>query len=137
MVPSLGVPLMDDDHAHLEALLQGVRASDDGELPALLSTVEAETRAHFAHEEDLMRLRGLAILACHSIQHQLFLGEFEIAHRAIESGDMTALRYFLAATLPELLSAHIDTVDRMTAFLLLSTDRPEPMRVPSHHETVL
>lgn len=137
MIPSLGVPLMDDDHAHLDELLHGVRDAGDGELPALLATIEAETRAHFGHEEDLMRKRGLGILACHSIQHQLFLAEFAVGRTAIEAGDMAALRHFLTSTLPELLAAHVDTVDRMTAFLLLSTDRPDPVRVPPQHDTVL
>lgn len=112
---TLGVPLMDEDHARLESLLQRVQDTDDKDLPSLLGEVECETRAHFGREEDLMRSRQVPILGCHVIQHHLFLSEFALGHAAAKQQNMTMLRHFLGNTLPRLLADHVNTVDRVTA----------------------
>lgn len=118
----LGVALMDDDHARLEALLSRVGDTQDEALPDLLTEIETETRAHFRREEDLMRAREAPILHCHVVQHELFLSRFSNAHEAVKTGDMQRLRHFLGSVLPGLLEDHVNTVDRVTAGFLRMDD---------------
>jgi hemerythrin len=117
-IDTLGVPLMDKDHAHLDAML--LRASQAGEaaLPELLMEIEAETRAHFGREEELMRSVGVPILHCHIGQHENFLSQFDQGREAAARGDGAGLRRFICVVLPELFREHVGTVDRITAGFL-------------------
>lgn len=114
----LGVPLMDRDHAVLEELLARVANTRDDGLPALLAEIEAETRAHFAREEALMREQAVPVLSCHMVQHEMLLGHFKGAHSAVARNDNGELRNFLADILPALMTRHMNTADRVTASLL-------------------
>lgn len=121
---SLGVPLMDADHAALEDLLATAPETDDQHLPDLLVRVEAETRAHFQREEALMQERALAVLSCHTLQHHMYLEKFRQGHEAVRLGDMAELRRFLTEILPALLINHVNTADRVTAGMLLTAPLP-------------
>ncbi len=115
---TLGVPLMDDDHAELDKLISSAGTATDAELPGLLADIEAETRAHFGREEGLMREAAVPILHCHEQQHALFLAEFQRGHEAVASGNFAALREFLAVHLPDLFLNHVGSVDTVTASFL-------------------
>lgn len=115
---ALGVPLMDADHATLEAMFESVSSTPDARLAALLAEIETEIRAHFAREEDLMRAVGLPILHCHIAQHELLLAELRHGHAAVAIGDKLALRRFLDSKLPGLVSGHIESVDAVSASFL-------------------
>jgi hemerythrin-like metal-binding protein len=117
-IATLGVPLMDRDHAHFAKLLLTIGEANDAALPELLLEVEDETRAHFAREEELMGSAGVPILHCHIAQHAQFLSEFDRAHDAVEQNDMAGLREFLCVELPRLFRDHVDTVDRVTSGFL-------------------
>lgn len=117
----LGVTLMDRDHAELEDLLSRVSETDDANLIQLLDEFEAEMRAHFEREEDLMRQQALPVLACHSIQHELLLEQVHRARPAAPGGETSGLRAFMADILPALLFRHINTADRVTAELILNS----------------
>lgn len=114
----LDVPLMDDDHARLEALFGRLPATADADLPALLAEVEAETRAHFEREEGLMQAADVPVFFCHVAQHKIIMAEFAKAHDAMARNDLGALRQFIGVTLAGLVEAHIDSVDRVTAGFL-------------------
>lgn len=130
---ALGVTLMDDDHAALETMLHRVTTTEDRDLPNLLDELEAETRAHFAREEELMRASKLPILHCHIAQHEMLLAEFRHGHAALGAGDLGALRHFLGETLAALVAAHIDSVDMVSASFLrreTSADALSCLRLP-------
>jgi hemerythrin-like metal-binding protein len=114
----LGVPLMDEDHARLEALFASIAGTPDNGLPALFDAAEAETKAHFEREEQLMRAADFPVLFCHVAQHKMILAEFENGRRAKDASDTAELRRFLTRTLPGLVSAHVASVDRVTAGFL-------------------
>ncbi len=116
----LGVALMDEDHAHLETLFARVAETADAGLPALLAEAEAGTRAHFEREEVMMQSAGVPVFHCHVAQHRLLLAEFASGHAAARSGDAAGLRRFLGESLPALIAAHVDSVDRVTASFLRS-----------------
>ena len=129
----LGVELMDEDHARLEALLEHAAQAADADLPGLFAQAEAETRAHFEREEKLMQSAGLPVFHCHAAQHRLLLAEFDRARISAISGDTASLRHFLIYALPEMLTAHIDSVDRVTASFLRNEIKEEelrPLRLP-------
>lgn len=116
----LGVTLMDRDHAELEDLLARVSETDDAGLIDLLGEFEAEMRAHFEREEDLMRKQALPVLACHSIQHELLLDQVHKVRLAAPGGEASDLRAFMTDSLPTLFFRHINTADRVTAELILN-----------------
>ena len=127
----LGVPLMDADHAVLEAMFDRVAATPDAELAALYHAIEAEVIAHFAREEILMERAGAPVIHCHQTQHRLLLGEFAAARPGAEV-DPTALRRTFAV-LAEFVAGHVGSVDRVTAgFLIgaLDTTMVQALRLP-------
>lgn len=124
---ALGNALMDEDHAKLETLLTRIATTADADLAPCLCEIETETRAHFAREEEMMRAADLPILHCHIAQHSMLLGEFAAGHAAAEVGDHAKLRRFLGTTLPQLIAAHIDSVDRVSAQFMASAVSREEM----------
>lgn len=116
----LGVPLMDADHAALEALLGRVATTADADLPALYAIIEAEVIAHFGREEDLMRENAVPVLHCHEVQHHLLLAEFAAARPDPTTPDLAALRRSIAH-LAERVEGHVDSVDRVTSAFLGGT----------------
>ncbi|MGB4866355.1 MAG: hemerythrin family protein, partial [Hyphomicrobium sp.] len=118
----LGIPLMDNDHAVLEAMLARAPETEDTDLADFLARIEAEIRAHFEREEALMQELFLPVFQCHVMQHEMLISKFQNAHRAIAQGDLASLRHFVSETLPVLLLRHMNTADRMTAGII--TARP-------------
>lgn len=128
----LGVPLMDDDHARIEEALAHAAARSDGELLSALSLCRDELAEHFAREEELMEEARLPVLACHVAQHRRLLEDVD-ATLAAKCGDPVALRAYLERDLPNLVMAHIGSVDMLSARFLsgdLSSDATAALRLP-------
>jgi hemerythrin-like metal-binding protein len=128
----LDVPLMDGDHAVIEAMFERVETTDDADLAALLAEIDAEVIAHFAREEVLIDAREVPVANCHKAQHRILLGEFARARTATDGGD---LRRWLAV-LAELVAGHVGSVDRVTAQFLGGTLSPADvarLRLPTDH----
>jgi len=121
----LGVPLMDQDHAVLEALFERVAQTEDAQLLPLLDDIDAEMSAHFGREEELMRAEALTVLPCHVLQHEMLKGQIRKAPRTIPSSDAAALRQFLTDVLPELMRRHMNLADRVAADMLRVRHRAE------------
>jgi hemerythrin len=116
---------MDSEHQALHALLATVADTPDDALEDLLSRAERETAAHFAHEERLMEVAKFPVLFCHRAQHRRLLAEFEAARLSLENLDPAVLRHHLAVVIPNMIEAHIASVDRVTAGFLKGELRPE------------
>lgn len=119
----LGVPLMDDDHAHLEELMAGAAGLDDTALAAFLDTVREEIAGHFSREETLMREARVPVLECHVAQHARLIEEIDSvrARARAEAIPTPALRAFLVRDVPNLVMAHIASVDQISARFLTGT----------------
>lgn len=128
----LGVPLMDEDHARIEALIADIPAMPDAELTAFGVRLRLELAEHFTAEEDLMKERGAPVLECHVAQHRMLLSEVEAGvERA--GDDAAALRRHLGRDVPALVLAHVASVDQMTARFLgggLDADAVAGLRLP-------
>jgi len=125
----LGVELMDDDHAELEALIGTVAVAADEDLAALHEEIVQGLAAHFAREEELMRQRGFPGLHCHNAQHKLLVDQ------ARGGGTMTpaALRRHIGVHIAQLVESHVVTMDFMTAAFLRGEWGPqnfEGLRLP-------
>ena len=74
---------MDEDHARLEQAIEQAAEAPEAELPALHADLARELAAHFAREEDLMRVHDFPGLHCHMAQHRLIVEE---ARRPVAGG---------------------------------------------------
>ncbi|HRK24953.1 MAG TPA: hemerythrin family protein [Beijerinckiaceae bacterium] len=113
----LGVTLMDDDHARIEdALAQAARVADAG-LHAALQRCRAELAGHFAREEALMEAAGLPVLGCHVAQHRRLIDDVD-AMLKDAAATPERLRLYIARDLPNLVLAHIASIDQLSARFL-------------------
>ena len=128
----LGVPLMDEDHARLEALFETASSLPDAELGAFLARVRDELAQHFAREEELMRQHDAPVLHCHIAQHHMLLTEVDMAGTRA-AGDVSAQRRLLTRDLPALVLSHVASVDQVTSRFLggnLDIDAVAALRLP-------
>ena len=126
----LNAPLMDADHARVEALFDRAAGVGEGELVALAGAIRRELAAHFAVEEEMMRAAAAPALECHVAQHAMLLAQADEAVRLAPSGD---LRRRLAQELPALVLSHVASLDRMAARFLngeLTPDATAALRLP-------
>ncbi len=115
----LGVPEMDADHATIERLFERLETTADADLPGLFTAINAEIRAHFAREERLFRTARLPIADCHAMRHAQILADLDAARPLVAAGEPATLRRLVGVTLRGSVADHVDTVDRVTAGLLL------------------
>lgn len=129
----LGVKVMDDDHAALEALLRAAKALPDDALPSALEEISAEVAAHFTREEEEMRAHDVPVLFCHMAQHKRIIDLLAAARGLVEARDSARLRMFLTVMLPGEIEAHINSVDRMSARFMTGDLAPaagDELRLP-------
>ncbi|MFV0279386.1 MAG: bacteriohemerythrin [Rhodoblastus sp.] len=110
----LGVALMDEDHAQLEALIARAEAAADDELAVLHRRIVQELEDHFSREEELMRTRGFPGLHCHYAQHRLLV---EQAAR-VDAASPEAIRRHIGVHVAQAIESHVMTMDFMTAAFL-------------------
>jgi len=115
----LGVALMDDDHAHLEELMASVPGLADSALPAFLDTLRNEIAAHFVREEALMREANVPVLDCHVAQHARLVSDIDDTRTRLATMAAPALRAYLGRDVPNMVMAHIASVDQISARFLL------------------
>lgn len=120
-VSILGVPEMDRDHASVDRLFVSVAATADERLSALLGKISREIAEHFAREERLMADGRVPLLDCHKAQHRMILGEVREMERVAVLADPKVLRRLMEKVLPQIVAAHVESVDRVAAAYLTGT----------------
>lgn len=129
----LGVSLMDEDHAHLEELFEQAAGIPDGDLLDFLKHCRDEIAAHFVREEALMTAQNVPVLHCHIAQHRRLVEDIDavIVQGALSSAQF--LRTYLVRDVPNLVMAHVASVDQVTAHFLrgdLDPKMVEALRLP-------
>jgi hemerythrin-like metal-binding protein len=115
---ALGLPGLDDSHREFVDLLGAVLSAPNGELLARWSDLLEHTRAHFAEEEQWMKLSGDVGAYRHVLQHRFILHVMCEAQRAGLAGNFGALRltaHELGAWFPR----HVQGLDAELARSLL------------------
>ncbi len=114
----LGVPEMDRDHQAIDALFSAVAATGDAELPSLLDRISRELEAHFAREEQLMADGHAPLVECHKAQHRMLLREVAEMTKVAPVAPAKDLRRLMQFVLPQVVAAHVASVDRVAAAYL-------------------
>jgi len=125
----LGVQIMDEDHARLEQAIEQAAEAPEAELPALHADLARELAAHFAREEDLMRVHDFPGLHCHMAQHRLIVEE---ARRPVAGGG-AELRRHIGVHIAQLVESHVLTLDSITAAFIRGEFSPanfDNLRLP-------
>ncbi len=112
----LGIELMDRDHLRIERMFDAASRASEEELPALHRDVTVALAEHFTREAELLRNNGFPGLHCHVAQHNMLLAELA-AGGAPKTG-AAGLRRLLQVLMPQLVSSHVATMDRMAAAFL-------------------
>jgi hemerythrin-like metal-binding protein len=122
---TLGLPGLDDSHREFVDLLAAVIGASNGELLARWSDLLEHTRAHFAEEEQWMKLSGDVGADRHVLQHRFILHVMGEAQRAGLGGNFGALRltaHELGAWFPR----HVQGMDAELARSLLQIGVRQP-----------
>jgi hemerythrin len=112
----LGIELMDCDHLRIERMFDAASRAPDQDLPALHRDVTAALAEHFTREAELLRDNGFPGLHCHVAQHNMLLAE--LASGGTPKAGAIDLRRLLQVIMPQLVSSHVATMDRMAAAYL-------------------
>lgn len=130
----LGVPEMDADHVALHAMFDRLATTADADLASLFAEIDAEVRAHFAREEELIDAHQLPIAHCHKTQHALLLAEFDAARAVVATGDAAKIRRLIGEVLQGLVDGHVASVDLVTSQFLggnLGAEAFDKLRLPA------
>lgn len=127
-MPKVAVGFMNDDHQKLTLLLNELSTQmvSDAEtdrgaerVAGALAEVLAHSRAHFAHEQELMERYDFPPYHCHSGEHERVLAEMEAELAAWNAThDLARLRHYVGETVPQWFVNHLETMDYVTAMFL-------------------
>jgi len=121
---TVGIPHIDDEHSHLFALADGLHASvaqgaSKESVRAGLASLIDYTRAHFAHEEDLMMRCHYPFFRQHKAEHDR-LTEKALQFQRDFRPERMARNAQMFRFLKEWLTVHIGNADRSMAAHLKS-----------------
>lgn len=116
--PVLGIELMDTDHRRIDGIFEAISAASDDDLPRLYHELDGEIAAHFSREERLMEEAGFPGFHCHVAQHNTVLEQLRRGAKIAAAPSVAELREHLTRIMPQVVQAHVFTLDRMTAAFL-------------------
>jgi hemerythrin len=108
---SLNLPEMDATHREFMVMLARAQSAPDAELPTVLGDLLDHTRAHFAHESEMMAACGLGSKAEHEADHRRVLTELEQIRERAAKGRQMLVRAYLADGIPDWFRTHLATMD--------------------------
>lgn len=133
---NLGVPLLDEQHIQMVALLNRIGAAikegnEEESIMALFEELAALTHVHFETEQQLMDELDYADNTAHRQEHRKLLEELRSIQRQFDS----ASPLLTLQTLKDWLRSHITHSDRALALTLLASDAGTDAAAPElpHH----
>lgn len=114
---ALGDPVLDADHAELHSLSLQLQAATVAELPATVQALRAHAGAHFAREDEDIRIQGGPNATCHLDEHAAVLKSLDevLALLAEPATPVEALERVQAGLSRELLRWLPEHVSQMDA----------------------
>jgi hemerythrin-like metal-binding protein len=88
----LGLPAMDRTHREFVELLAQAQRSSDTALPAAWDALIDHTQAHFAQEDEWMRVTRFASAKRHAVQHNVILQVLQEGSARIAEGNFASAR---------------------------------------------
>ena len=113
---TLGDPILDQEHAELQRLIEALRQAPPAETLAALDALKSHAAAHFGQEDvDLRRLGG-ANATCHLDEHAAVLRSLDEVRELLERSQPPAgLVERLTAELVRWLPEHVQAMDASIA----------------------
>ncbi|TAK48539.1 MAG: hypothetical protein EPO23_07900 [Xanthobacteraceae bacterium] len=132
----LGLPQIDEEHQQIAAMFAALSTTDIDVLTGQVAALETAIAAHFAGEHTLMASRDFPGLHCHKAQHAGLEYELHRAHGMLKKRQLDKVIRHLTVIMPQLMIAHITTMDRMTVAFLngeLGTADFAQLRLPEEN----
>ena len=107
----LDIPVIDTIHAEFVVLVNRLGNADPEEFATLFQELLAHTRAHFATEEELMRLTHFPGRREHLTEHGRVLGDMERFADRLAAGKTIFARAFVEDRVPDWFANHTRTLD--------------------------
>jgi hemerythrin-like metal-binding protein len=107
----LDIPVIDTTHAEFVVLINRLGNADPEEFATLFQELLAHTRAHFAMEEELMRLTHFPGRREHLTEHGRVLGDMERFAERLAAGKTIFARAFVEDRVPDWFANHTRTLD--------------------------
>jgi hemerythrin len=134
----LDIPVIDAIHAEFVVLVNRLGNADTDEFELLFQELLAHTRAHFATEEELMRLTHFPGRHEHLTEHGRVLGDMERFADRLAAGQTIFARAFVEDRIPDWFANHTRTLDHDLALHLKAlggdwggeADSPRPAPCP-------
>jgi len=114
----LEIPEMDVVHAEFAALVNRLGEAEPEEFAALFPELLVHTRAHFAAEEETMRLTEFPGRQEHIAEHGRVLGEMERFAERLAAGKSFFARAYIEDRIPDWFARHTQTLDYALAAYL-------------------
>jgi hemerythrin-like metal-binding protein len=108
---SLDLPEMDATHREFVAVLARAQRAPNAELLPILDELLEHTRAHFAHESEMMAACALGSRAEHEAEHRRVLAELSQMRERAGNGRLLLVRAYLADGVPDWFRTHLATMD--------------------------
>jgi hemerythrin len=119
----LGVPAMDRTHREFVDLINRMAAAANATFAYLYPELVNHTRAHFAHEEVLMRESRFPATKEHTDEHARVRGEMDGFGLRVGGGRIALARAYVAEQLPAWFALHAATMDSALAAHLKASVR--------------
>lgn len=135
-IPQVAMAFMNETHAEDVAIINDLHAlileyesepnaKNKERLDAKYEEWTLHTIEHFRVEEEKMLREGFPPYAMHKGEHENALAKMDANFRQWQnSGDIGALKGYIAEELPEWLSNHIATMDTVTAMFFATKQTP-------------
>jgi hemerythrin len=113
---TLGDPVLDQEHAELQRLIDALRQAAPAEAMGALDALRAHAASHFSQEDGELRRLGGANATCHLDEHAAVLRSLDEVRTVLERPQPpTDLVGRLAAELTRWLPEHVQAMDASIA----------------------
>jgi hemerythrin len=109
---TLGDPVLDQEHAELQRLIEALRHAAPAQVPAALDALKAHAAQHFEREDAELRKLGDANASCHLDEHAAVLQSLAEVRAALDQpAPLPTMVARLVTELVRWLPEHVQVMD--------------------------